>query len=90
MMWRVPVKIRFLPVVEQMGLVDNLRAAATHATGIRFVDSAGRLSRRIPMPTGRIVRPLHRMAEPLVPANPTTPATLTPLRDIVLYRCPGI
>lgn len=35
-----------------MGLVDDLRAAATHAIGIRFVGSAGRLSRRISAPTG--------------------------------------
>jgi 2-polyprenyl-6-methoxyphenol hydroxylase-like FAD-dependent oxidoreductase len=50
-----PVDVRgpALPVVEQMGLVDDLRAAATHATGIRFVDSAGRLSRRISMPASR-------------------------------------
>jgi 2-polyprenyl-6-methoxyphenol hydroxylase-like FAD-dependent oxidoreductase len=50
-----PVDVRgpALPVVEQMGLVDDLRAAATHATGIRFVDPAGRLSRRILMPTSR-------------------------------------
>jgi 2-polyprenyl-6-methoxyphenol hydroxylase-like FAD-dependent oxidoreductase len=50
-----PVDVRgpALPVVEQMGLVDDLRAAATQAIGIRFVDSAGRLSRRIWMPTSR-------------------------------------
>lgn len=50
-----PVDVRgpALPVVEEMGVVDDLRAAATHATGIRFVDSTGRLSRRMSMPASR-------------------------------------
>jgi 2-polyprenyl-6-methoxyphenol hydroxylase-like FAD-dependent oxidoreductase len=50
-----PVDVRgpALPVVEQMGVVDALRAAATQATGIRFVDSSGRLSRRMSMPATR-------------------------------------
>ena len=50
-----PVDVRgpALPVVEQMGLVDALRAAATQATGMRFVDSSGRLSRRMSMPATR-------------------------------------
>jgi hypothetical protein len=34
-------------------VIDELRAAATHATGIRFVDSSGRLSRRVSMPASR-------------------------------------
>lgn len=40
-----------LAVVEQMGVVDALRAAATHATGMRFVDASGRMSRRMAMST---------------------------------------
>jgi 2-polyprenyl-6-methoxyphenol hydroxylase-like FAD-dependent oxidoreductase len=50
-----PVDVRgpALPVVERMGVVDALRAAATQATGIRFVDASGRLSRRISMPAAR-------------------------------------
>src|SRR5438045_2520178 len=50
-----PVDVRgpALPVVEQMGVVDDLRAAATQVTGIRFVDSSGRLSRRMSMPATR-------------------------------------
>ncbi len=50
-----PVDVRgpALPVVERMGVVDALRAAATQATGVRFVDSSGRLSRRISVPSGR-------------------------------------
>lgn len=50
-----PVDVRgpALPVVERMGVVDALRAAATQATGIRFVDSSGRLSRRMSMPSRR-------------------------------------
>ncbi|WP_406071001.1 FAD-dependent monooxygenase [Micromonospora sp. NBC_01638] len=50
-----PVDVRgpALPVVERMGVVDALRAAATQATGIRFVDSDGRLSRRMSMPATR-------------------------------------
>src|SRR5207302_9070834 len=50
-----PVDVRgpALPVVERMGVVDALRAAATQATGVRFVDSSGRLSRRMSMPSGR-------------------------------------
>ncbi len=50
-----PVDVRgpALPVVERMGVVDALRAAATQATGIRFVDSSGRLSRRMSMPATR-------------------------------------
>lgn len=50
-----PVDVRgpALPVVERMGLVDALREAATQATGIRFVDSSGRLSRRMSMPATR-------------------------------------
>ncbi|MEV6709229.1 FAD-dependent monooxygenase [Micromonospora wenchangensis] len=50
-----PVDVRgpALPVVEQMGIVDALRAAATHATGVRLVDPAGRPGRRIAMPATR-------------------------------------
>ncbi|WP_213454620.1 FAD-dependent monooxygenase [Rhizomonospora bruguierae] len=50
-----PVDVRgpALPVVEQMGLVEALRAAATQTAGVRFVDSSGRLSRRISMPATR-------------------------------------
>ncbi len=50
-----PVDVRgpALPVVERMGVVDALRAAATQATGIRFVDASGRLSRRMSMPATR-------------------------------------
>jgi 2-polyprenyl-6-methoxyphenol hydroxylase-like FAD-dependent oxidoreductase len=50
-----PVDVRgpALAVVEQMGVVDALRAAATQATGIRFVDASGRLSRRMSMPATR-------------------------------------
>ncbi|MEU7976931.1 FAD-dependent monooxygenase [Micromonospora sp. NPDC049081] len=50
-----PVDVRgpALPVVEQMGVVDALRAAATHATGLRIVDPAGRPGRRIAMPATR-------------------------------------
>ncbi len=50
-----PVDVRgpALPVVERMGVVDALRAAATQATGIRFVDSSGRLSRRMSRPSRR-------------------------------------
>ena len=36
-----------------MGLVDTLRAAATHATGLRIVDPAGRPGRRMSMPATR-------------------------------------
>jgi 2-polyprenyl-6-methoxyphenol hydroxylase-like FAD-dependent oxidoreductase len=61
-----PVDVRgpALPVVEQMGLVDDLRAAATQATGIRFVDSAGRLGRRISMPAGRSAAGTGRIEVP--------------------------
>jgi 2-polyprenyl-6-methoxyphenol hydroxylase-like FAD-dependent oxidoreductase len=50
-----PVDVRgpALPVAEAMGVIDDLRAAATHATGIRFVDRSGRLSRRMSGPAGR-------------------------------------
>ncbi len=50
-----PVDVRgpALAVVERMGVVDALRAAATQATGIRFVDASGRLSRRMSMPSRR-------------------------------------
>jgi 2-polyprenyl-6-methoxyphenol hydroxylase-like FAD-dependent oxidoreductase len=50
-----PVDVRgpALPVVEQMGLVDALRAAATQATGLRFVDSTGRRGRRMSLPASR-------------------------------------
>src|SRR6266540_1571447 len=50
-----PVDVRgpALPVVERMGVVDALRVAATQATGIRFVDSSGRLSRRMSRPSRR-------------------------------------
>jgi 2-polyprenyl-6-methoxyphenol hydroxylase-like FAD-dependent oxidoreductase len=34
-------------------VIDDLRAAATHATGIRFVDPSGRLSRRMSTPASR-------------------------------------
>jgi 2-polyprenyl-6-methoxyphenol hydroxylase-like FAD-dependent oxidoreductase len=50
-----PVDVRgpALPVVEEMGVVDDLRSAATHATGIRFVDPSGRLGRRMSPRAGR-------------------------------------
>jgi 2-polyprenyl-6-methoxyphenol hydroxylase-like FAD-dependent oxidoreductase len=50
-----PVDVRgpALAVVEQMAVVDALRAAATQATGLRFVDAAGRLSRRMSVPSTR-------------------------------------
>ncbi|MFF8945996.1 FAD-dependent monooxygenase [Streptomyces sp. NPDC014864] len=50
-----PVDVRgpALPVVEQMGVVDALRAVATQATGMRFVHPSGRLSRRMSMPAKR-------------------------------------
>src|SRR4051812_47457127 len=50
-----PVDVRgpALAVVEEMAVVDTLRAAATQATGVRFVDSAGRLSRRMSVPAPR-------------------------------------
>ncbi|MEV6800277.1 FAD-dependent monooxygenase [Micromonospora rifamycinica] len=50
-----PVDVRgaALPVVERMGVVDALRAAATHATGLRIVDSAGRPGRPVSMTTRR-------------------------------------
>jgi 2-polyprenyl-6-methoxyphenol hydroxylase-like FAD-dependent oxidoreductase len=50
-----PVDVRgpALPVAEEMGVIDDLRAAATHATGIRFVDPSGRLSRRMSTPASR-------------------------------------
>jgi 2-polyprenyl-6-methoxyphenol hydroxylase-like FAD-dependent oxidoreductase len=50
-----PVDVRgaALPVVEQMGLVDVLRATATQATGLRLVGATGRLGRRMSMPATR-------------------------------------
>jgi 2-polyprenyl-6-methoxyphenol hydroxylase-like FAD-dependent oxidoreductase len=50
-----PVDVRgpALPVAEQMGVVGELRAAATQATGLRFVDAAGRLGRRMSLPASR-------------------------------------
>jgi 2-polyprenyl-6-methoxyphenol hydroxylase-like FAD-dependent oxidoreductase len=46
-----PVDVRgaALPVVERMGLVEALRAEATQATALRFVDRDGRLGRRMSM-----------------------------------------
>jgi 2-polyprenyl-6-methoxyphenol hydroxylase-like FAD-dependent oxidoreductase len=46
-----PVDVRgaALPVVERMGIVAALRAGATTATALRFVDRAGRPGRRMSM-----------------------------------------
>ncbi|NUR47925.1 MAG: monooxygenase [Hamadaea sp.] len=61
-----PVDVRgpALPVVEAMGVVDELRASATQATGIRFVDSAGRLSRPRSMPVSRSAAGTREMEVP--------------------------
>ncbi|MFU8852336.1 FAD-dependent monooxygenase [Micromonospora sp. SL1-18] len=52
-----PVDVRgpALPVVEAMGLLEPLRAAATSVTGARLVDAAGAPIARLPMggPAGR-------------------------------------
>jgi 2-polyprenyl-6-methoxyphenol hydroxylase-like FAD-dependent oxidoreductase len=47
-----PVDVRgpAMPVAEGMGIVPRLREAATHATAMRVVDSAGRLGARVGMP----------------------------------------
>jgi 2-polyprenyl-6-methoxyphenol hydroxylase-like FAD-dependent oxidoreductase len=50
-----PVDVRgpALPVVEQMGIADALKANATQATALRFVDRNGRLGRRMTMGSDR-------------------------------------
>src|SRR4051812_918796 len=50
-----PVDVRgpALPVVEQMGIADALKANATQATALRFVDGNGRLGRRMTMGSDR-------------------------------------
>jgi 2-polyprenyl-6-methoxyphenol hydroxylase-like FAD-dependent oxidoreductase len=49
-----PVDVRgpALSVAERMGVLDDLRAVATHARAVRILDSRGRSVARIPMPTG--------------------------------------
>jgi 2-polyprenyl-6-methoxyphenol hydroxylase-like FAD-dependent oxidoreductase len=44
-----PVDVRGAawPVARQMGVVEALRANATHVTGLRFVDRSGRLGHRV-------------------------------------------
>jgi 2-polyprenyl-6-methoxyphenol hydroxylase-like FAD-dependent oxidoreductase len=46
-----PVDVRgpALPVVREMGITEALRARATRATAMRFVDRGGRLGRRVPI-----------------------------------------
>jgi 2-polyprenyl-6-methoxyphenol hydroxylase-like FAD-dependent oxidoreductase len=46
-----PVDVRgpALPVAEQMGILPQLRAVATHAVAMRVIDPAGRSIARIPM-----------------------------------------
>ena len=50
-----PVDVRgpALPVAEQMGIMADLRAEATHATAMRVVDDSGRQLVRVPTPAGR-------------------------------------
>jgi 2-polyprenyl-6-methoxyphenol hydroxylase-like FAD-dependent oxidoreductase len=50
-----PVDVRgpALPVVERMGVVEALRANATQATALRFVDREGHLGRRMTMGADR-------------------------------------
>ncbi|MFE9206423.1 FAD-dependent monooxygenase [Micromonospora sp. NPDC007230] len=50
-----PVDVRgpALPVVQAMGLVDRLRAAATSVTGVRLVDGAGATIARVSMAATR-------------------------------------
>jgi 2-polyprenyl-6-methoxyphenol hydroxylase-like FAD-dependent oxidoreductase len=48
-----PVDVRgpAMPVAEGMGIVDELRAAATHPTAMQVIDAAGRLGARVAMPS---------------------------------------
>jgi 2-polyprenyl-6-methoxyphenol hydroxylase-like FAD-dependent oxidoreductase len=50
-----PVDVRgaALPVVEEMGIVETLRRAATRATAMRFIDGGGRPGRRMSMSATR-------------------------------------
>lgn len=50
-----PVDVRghALPVVAKMGVAEALRANATQATALRFVDRDGRLGRRMTMGSGK-------------------------------------
>ncbi|MDG6108507.1 FAD-dependent monooxygenase [Dactylosporangium aurantiacum] len=50
-----PVDVRgpALPVAEELGIMAELRAAATHATSMLVIDGKGRPARRMPMPTSK-------------------------------------
>lgn len=50
-----PVDVRgpALPVAEELGIMPQLRAAATHATSMLVIDAKGRPAGRIPMPTSK-------------------------------------
>ncbi|MCX5209890.1 FAD-dependent monooxygenase [Kitasatospora sp. NBC_00240] len=50
-----PVDVRgaALPVVEAMGVLPHLRAAATSATTMRLLNASGRTIARLPLPGGR-------------------------------------
>ncbi|MGI5177023.1 FAD-dependent monooxygenase [Dactylosporangium sp. CA-152071] len=50
-----PVDVRgpALPVAEQLGIMPQLRAAATHATSMLVIDAKGRPAGRVPMPSSK-------------------------------------
>ncbi|WP_327004078.1 FAD-dependent monooxygenase [Dactylosporangium sp. NBC_01737] len=50
-----PVDVRgpALPVAEELGIMPQLRAAATHATSMLVIDAKGRPAGRVPMPSSK-------------------------------------
>jgi 2-polyprenyl-6-methoxyphenol hydroxylase-like FAD-dependent oxidoreductase len=50
-----PVDVRgpALPVAEELGIMPQLRAAATHATSMLVIDGRGRPAGRVPMPSSK-------------------------------------